>query len=510
MKIFFFLFPVCLFAQEKITPQYIDSKITEVNALSLTGKHDLYLKGNEDILEKSKQIHYSKGITLSYLNLSNISIFEGNYKKSLEYLNQAKTEKYTKDDVYTEMKIKHLISYNYIAIGLYTDAVAELKEVAELSDKITVDSIRIYNKASIFIDLGVTYRAKGQFDSATLSVRKAINILPHHRSPKMQNMSDLAHLALVEVKIDENKIDSADIYLSEVEAQSKKLTLVSNAKTYQLRGIICERRKDYASAISFYKKALELTKETKNIHVISDLNRSLSQVYLKINDKESYRKVYKKLTSIKDSLNTSSEHSTENIVKELVTKKEEKLKSKSDFLVNIIIVVILLIIVISVYIFKRARTEQKVLNEKNQEVKLLNKKLNIDFEEVVRLAKNNDPEFLNRFQEAYPDFFPKLLKIEPKMLVSELRFCALLFLNFSSKDIAQYTLLQPQSVQTKKNRLRKKLRIPSNIDIYIWMKDINFSDQLTGSLNRSRMYSYTKYYSLIKKLKTIIKVKKQK
>jgi hypothetical protein len=92
---------------------------------------------------------------------------------------------------------------------------------------------------------------------------------------------------------------------------------------------------------------------------------------------------------------------------------------------------------------------------------------------VVRLAKNNDPEFLTRFQEVYPNFFPKLLQIEPQLQNSELKFCALLFLNFSSKDIATYTFVQPQSIQTRKNRLRKKLNISSEEDIYIWMKNMN-------------------------------------
>ncbi|WP_083535299.1 tetratricopeptide repeat protein [Chryseobacterium kwangjuense] len=510
IRISLILFPFLLFAQEKITPKYIDSKIKEANACSLIGKHDLLMKKNEEILKNSRQIHYSKGITSSCLNLSSISFSEGNYKKSLEYLNQVRNEKYAQDNIDTQMKIRHLISYNYIAIGLVNDAISELKDVINLSDGIPTDSGRIYNKASILIDLGVLYRNKMQFDSATWFIKKGINTLPGRKSPKMQYMADLGYIALVEVKIDENKIDSADIYLKTVEARSGKLTVKSDARRYQLRGLIYERKKDYRSAITNYQKALELSKETKNIHNILDIYGSLSQAYLKINDKKAYREAHQKYTSIKDSLNRNSEHSTENIVKELITKKEEKLNSQNQFLMYVVIAVALLIIIISIFIFRRIRSEKKILQEKNKEAKLLTKKLNTDFEEVVRLGKNNDPEFLARFQEVYPEFFPNLLKIEPKLLMSELGFCALLFLNFSSKDIAQYTLVQPQSIQTRKNRLRKKLGIPSHTDIYLWMKDINSNREEVASPSRSAKYHYKKYNLVIKRLNMILKSKKNK
>ncbi|WP_449398264.1 hypothetical protein [Chryseobacterium wanjuense] len=101
------------------------------------------------------------------------------------------------------------------------------------------------------------------------------------------------------------------------------------------------------------------------------------------------------------------------------------------------------------------RKKNKILNVKEQETKVLTQKLNVAFEEVIQLAKNNDPEFLARFQEVYPNFFPKLLQIEPQLQNSELKFCALLFLNFSTKDIASYTFVQPQSIQIRKNRLEK-------------------------------------------------------
>jgi DNA-binding NarL/FixJ family response regulator len=45
------------------------------------------------------------------------------------------------------------------------------------------------------------------------------------------------------------------------------------------------------------------------------------------------------------------------------------------------------------------------------------------------------------------------------------------FLNFSTKNIAQYTFVTVRAVQIRKNRLRKKLNIASDIDFNNWMRD---------------------------------------
>ncbi|MBN9337366.1 MAG: hypothetical protein J0I88_05890, partial [Chryseobacterium sp.] len=71
--------------------------------------------------------------------------------------------------------------------------------------------------------------------------------------------------------------------------------------------------------------------------------------------------------------------------------------------------------------------------------------------------------------EVYPDFCNKLQMTYPDLLNSELAFCAYLKLNFSTKEIATYTFTAIKSVQNRKNRIRKRLNIPSEEDIYIWI-----------------------------------------
>src|SRR5690554_7395740 len=103
---------------------------------------------------------------------------------------------------------------------------------------------------------------------------------------------------------------------------------------------------------------------------------------------------------------------------------------------------------------------------------------------IIQLAKNNDPAFLGRFKEVYPEFCKSITEIYPDIKTSELIFCAYLKLNFSTKDIASYLFLLPKTIQNRKNRIRKKLNIPSEEDLYTWMDNL---DRKSTRLNSSHV-----------------------
>ncbi|WP_261511780.1 helix-turn-helix transcriptional regulator [Chryseobacterium paludis] len=269
------------------------------------------------------------------------------------------------------------------------------------------------------------------------------------------------------------KIDSAEIDLKLLENQPEKLVGKKIFKLYQVRGLIHCNKKEYDLAIKNYETAIALTKKIQNNFALEYLYKLIIEAYEKKGDKKLTEEYIQKRKFLSDNLRKIRENSTESTVKELVKHKEKKAKSKIQYLMYYICAGILIVIVLLLFITIKIRKERKKIMQKEKETNILSKKLNLAFDEVVQLAKNNDSEFLTRFVEVYPDFFPALQQIEPQMQNSELKFCALLFLNFSSKDIATYTFVQPQSIQTRKNRLRKKLNIPSNEDINIWMKNIN-------------------------------------
>ena len=120
------------------------------------------------------------------------------------------------------------------------------------------------------------------------------------------------------------------------------------------------------------------------------------------------------------------------------------------------------------YVWRKSRTRQP--NEQNDtQAELLG---DSDEEEIRNLAIHHDPLFLDRFRHTYPEFTRKLLQKHPTLLKSDFLLCAMVFLDFSSKEIATYTFLQHRSVQTKKSRLRKKMQLPPTTDLYQYLRSI--------------------------------------
>ena len=75
------------------------------------------------------------------------------------------------------------------------------------------------------------------------------------------------------------------------------------------------------------------------------------------------------------------------------------------------------------------------------------------------------------FEKKYHTFYENLISKHPNLTKTELVLCALIRLNLSSKEIADYTYVQHKTVQTQKNRLRKKLNIPSDTNLYSFFKN---------------------------------------
>ncbi|WP_411898267.1 helix-turn-helix transcriptional regulator [Elizabethkingia occulta] len=128
---------------------------------------------------------------------------------------------------------------------------------------------------------------------------------------------------------------------------------------------------------------------------------------------------------------------------------------------------------LGLFVYKRVSISESKRKILENETKILKTKIHDkSFDEVIALAKKNDTVFFTKFTALYPDFVPGLQKINPDLKRSELMFCAMLKLNFSSKEIANITGVLHTSVQKRKNKIRKRLNIPSEADLYF------FFDQL--------------------------------
>lgn len=101
-------------------------------------------------------------------------------------------------------------------------------------------------------------------------------------------------------------------------------------------------------------------------------------------------------------------------------------------------------------------------NAKNEETKDAISKISRDVRNSAddKLLK----EFAVRFQEVHAGFYEKLLERFPDLTQNELKLCAFLRLNMSSKDISELTGQRILTIDHARYRLRKKLGI-SNVEV---------------------------------------------
>ena len=76
-------------------------------------------------------------------------------------------------------------------------------------------------------------------------------------------------------------------------------------------------------------------------------------------------------------------------------------------------------------------------------------------------AVNNLVEILlnKKFDEVYPGYFNKLIKYSNKLTQNDLRLCAYIRLNQTTKEIAQMCGVSIRTIESQKYRLRKKLKL---------------------------------------------------
>ncbi|MCA0933863.1 two component regulator three y domain-containing protein [Lutimonas saemankumensis] len=89
------------------------------------------------------------------------------------------------------------------------------------------------------------------------------------------------------------------------------------------------------------------------------------------------------------------------------------------------------------------------------------------------LSNNNDWEFFKEaFNNADKDFLNKMKKKHPELTANDLKFCAFLRLNLSSKEIAPLLNISVRSVEIKRYRLRKKMRLDHSENLIDYILEI--------------------------------------
>ncbi|OEK07435.1 hypothetical protein [Roseivirga misakiensis] len=123
--------------------------------------------------------------------------------------------------------------------------------------------------------------------------------------------------------------------------------------------------------------------------------------------------------------------------------------------------------------------KNQVLDSLLTETKNIQTSKNTDLSKLIRLAKegiNSEKKlelFTLQFEETNPNFYKNLRDLHPSLSPREEQICALVNLNFSTKEIASFLGIEAGSATTARYRLRQKLGLEKEQNLTKYLQGLN-------------------------------------
>lgn len=424
-----------------------------------------------EALSLSSDIGYSKGKAISCFYIGQIISYLGDFQKSLEYLSLSEQERYSKNNTIMQSEISRIKGQVYYQLKMEKSAFREFQKAHTLTSQIKDKADRDRYTSLAYENLSIAYHLIKEMPDSSLYWlnRNEELLLTTDESVTFRNRVNLySHYG--EHYTRQQQYDTATSYFEKAEVLIRKYNYPYSSWLYQRWGDLHAQKGNNDSAMIFYQKGLNNLMTTKLKNELPGLYERVAGIHSNLGNEDSariYREKYLQLSAeLGDARLVGAEEAFTMLLKE--EKRISNKRIRGIILLAIIfsgIAIAASTVIIGQSIIKRRKKESEV-----SELKL---KLNDAFDEVIELAKTNESSFLPRFKEVYPKYANNLLKRHPDLTNNELRLSAMIFLHFTSKEIAEYMFITHRSVQTSKSRLRKKLDIPSEADLYQYFKSFS-------------------------------------
>lgn len=259
-------------------------------------------------------------------------------------------------------------------------------------------------------------------------------------------------------------------------AHSKDAYATEKATAWFSYGDLYNVKGNKEKALEYYLKSLDIFQKTKSKPVLLTVYDTLSSAYKSLNEIEKSNEYLRKYTILNDDISKNEKEAINLAVNTLIDlKHEEKGKERKVFYFIVMIIVVsfglLLYFIRKIYI-KKVLRKDKILEKKTIETDVLKLKVNNSFDEIIQLMESRSPLFLMRFKEVYPEFYEKLITHTPELTEHDIKFSAYIRLNLTNKEICQYENISLRGIETKRYRLKKKLKLSSGTDLQKWILEL--------------------------------------
>ncbi|NBL64922.1 tetratricopeptide repeat protein [Flavobacterium sp. NST-5] len=362
--------------------------------------------------------------------------------------------------------------------GKFVDSRIFFHESLKFAKKIADEELRRSRLGIIYNDLAYNFdQYNHQHDSVVKYYKMGFEQLSQmnlHYNLKAKTKS-LAYLNIGNAYLKFHKLDSAVIYLN----QSRQIASDVRHKTVEAGamealGNVYRMERDYDKAILMYLQAIPIAQEIKDWRLLKKLYFNVSMAYDESSDHENSKKYLNEYIALADSIENGG-YETDSFISE----KLQVFKSREGFFRKALVFVLFCVVFLAIvfYIFRKKNATKNsakhivkpVFSERNVLTPDDHQRI---LKNIVSLAERDDPSFLLVFRKSFPKFFETLLKLNPALIASEQKLCAFAVLNFTTKEIAVYTNSSVRAIEAKRYRLRKKLSIPTEADLNLWLIDL--------------------------------------
>ncbi|CAD0225601.1 tetratricopeptide repeat protein [Chryseobacterium sp. JV274] len=449
------------YSKKEAEKKFDVSLLKQNEKFRVAGEYDSLINLNKRYYKLADKINYADGKALCYINLAELNISLENFQKSQILFDNAKEILDHSEDNIHKARFYNVYGRFNLELRRVDKAFQYNNEAMSLIQKSGQSELKNDLLFSIYFRQAIYFIQKKDYERA---------LEYFHRAKKMDN-TGLTDCAIGDyVYMHKNK-DSAYKYVAtaynkaNIRGKEDGIALYANT----IMGEYFLTNKQYDKAEETLKKALKINEKTKRIYAYYGkyIYNDLRMLYERTGDKEKAYLYLKAYTEAYYKTNTSLAATINQDMESFITGAQQDAAHHKSKIYWIFFLSLVGLSLLGLYAWRiiRAlgkRKEVLTIEAENLKIRMNDNKQ----EEIIELGKKNDPEFLNRFKEVYSEFIDQLLTINPGLESSELIFCAMLKLHFTSKEIANYTLVQHRSVQQKKYRIRKKLNIPGETDIY--------------------------------------------
>lgn len=482
---------------------------------------DYYLQASEAFIIGN----YKDRLAIAYLLLGNVSYTLGNYPNALDY--------YQKGQVIADsLNMFEVLPDFYNNLGELNMRLQDYNAAIINFDKgliIRQDAKDSEGTALILVNLGRAYTMLDKYEKASSYLNEAH--LYYGRNSHNEGLFNVydAHASLELEKGDFRKAieyyKEGHNYLLQIGPEYLGPISSYNAEFHSNIGFCYLRNNNYTLSEQNLLKGFEIAKETGQIEYLKTTSEYLSELYEIIEKPDKSLKYTKLFKIYSDSI--SRDENIKKITqlemqfafdKEIKQKEIEqaKLESKQKRKELIYIMIssgILLALIILFLLFRLQQYKVKKiglekesllddLDYKNKELttnvmyllkknefiinisdklkkaryhfKPENRKIIDDIIRELELSSTENvwKDFEVRFQEVHAEFYQKLTSQFSDLSPNELKLCAFLRLNMSTKEISTITFQSPKSISMARFRLRKKMKIGSYDNLVSYLSNL--------------------------------------